>query len=202
MPTAEHLCEDERYGHVRVRSWSGLHAKTQNHPGHGTRGPRPIERGTLVLVEVSRLPQRTRKPQILWLWWKGIDEQDLDLLWRAYVRRFDLEHTFRFLKQNLGWTTPRFRHPEQADRWSWIVVAAYTQLRLARPYVADRRLPWERPAPIRGPTPCRVLRGFPLILVALGTPARAPKPCGRSPGRSKGSRSGRAKRYPAIKKAA
>jgi hypothetical protein len=32
---------------------------------------------------------------------------DLDLLWRSYVRRFDLEHTFRFLKQGMGWTTPR-----------------------------------------------------------------------------------------------
>lgn len=201
-PTAEHRCEDGRYGQVRVRSWSGLHAKTQNHPGHGTRGPRPIERGTLVLVEVSRLPQRTRKPQVLWMWWNGSEELDLDLLWRAYVRRFDLEHTFRFLKQNLGWTTPRFRNPKQADLWSWIIVAAYTQLRLARPYVSDRRLPWERSSPIRGPTPCRVARGFSLVLVALGTPARAPKPCGRSPGRPKGSRSGRAKRYPAIKKAA
>ena len=38
------------------------------------------------------------------------------------------EHTFRFLKQSMGWTTPRVRHPEQADRWSWLVVAAYTQL--------------------------------------------------------------------------
>jgi hypothetical protein len=65
----------------------------------------------------------------------------LDLLWRSYVRRFDLEHTLRFLKQSMGWTTPRVRHPEQADRWSWLVVAAYTQLRLARARVADLRLP-------------------------------------------------------------
>ncbi len=203
-PSAEHACEEERYGHVRVRAWAGLHAKTQNHPGHGTRGPRPIKRGTLLLVEVGRLPQRPRKPQALWLWWHGPRgaTPDLDLLWRAYVRRFDLEHTFRFLKQTLGWTTPRFRHPEQADRWSWLVLAAYTQLRLARPFVADRRLPWERRLPVGRPTPLRVLRGFSALLVALGTPAKAPKPCGRSPGRPKGRRSGRAKRYPALKKAA
>src|SRR5438105_357878 len=31
----------------------------------GARGPRPICRGTLVLVEVSRLPGHTRKPQVL-----------------------------------------------------------------------------------------------------------------------------------------
>ena len=70
---------------------------------------------------------------------------DLDVLWRAYVRRFDLEHTLRFCKQSLGWTTPRVRYPEQADRWTWLVIAAYAQLHLARSWIADRRLPWERP---------------------------------------------------------
>ena len=62
-----------------------------------------------------------------------------DLIWRSYVRRFDLMHTFRFLKQSMGWATPRVRHPEQADRWSWLVVAAYTQLRLTRARVAELR---------------------------------------------------------------
>jgi hypothetical protein len=38
------------------------------------------------------------------------------------------------------------RTPEQADRWTWLVVASYTQLRLARTLVDDHRLPWERPA--------------------------------------------------------
>ena len=92
--------------------------------------------GTLILVEVERLPrgESRREPRVLWLWWHGPEGTvpDLDLIWRSYVRRFDLEHTFRFLKQSMGWTTPRVRHPEQADRWSWLVVAAYTQLRLAR----------------------------------------------------------------------
>jgi hypothetical protein len=128
---------------------------------------------------------------------------DLDLIWRSYVRRFDLEHTFRFLKQNMGWTTPRgVRHPEQADRWSWLVVAAYTQLRLARERVADLRLPWERRYDTGRLTPVRVHRVVSSLLAELGTPAKAPKPCGRSPGRPKGSLSGRAKRYPAIKTAA
>ena len=59
--------------------------------------------------------------------------------WRAYCRRFDLEHTIRFLKQTLGWTTPRVPHPEQADRWTWLVLVAYAQLRLARGIVADAK---------------------------------------------------------------
>jgi hypothetical protein len=202
-PSAEHMVEDEQYGSVRVRAWSGLHPKQQAHPGRGTRKPRPIVRGTVVLVEVSRLPARPYPPQVLWLWWAGPEAAlDLDLLWRAYVRRFDLEHTLRFCKQSLGWTTPRVRHPEQADRWTWLIVAAYTQLRLARPWVADRRLPWERPLDPDKLTPCRVRRALSALLPMIGTPARAPKPCGRSPGRPMGSRSGRAPRYPALKKAA
>jgi len=202
LPSAEHVADDEQYGTVRVRAWAGLHPKQQAHPGRGTRKPRPIVRGTVVLVEVSRLPARPYPPQVLWLWWAGPGEPDLDLLWRSYVRRFDLEHTLRFCKQSLGWTTPRLRHPEQADRWTWLVVAAYAQLRLARPWIADRRLPWERPLAQGQLTPCRVRRALSALLPLVGTPARAPKPCGRSPGRPKGSRSGRAPRYPALKKAA
>ena len=127
-PSEEHHCEDPAYGTVEVRAWANLHPKVQFHENRGTRGPTPIVRGTLVLVEVSRLPRPTRQPPMLWLWWHGVGEPDLELLWRAYVRRFDLEHTFRFFKQTLGWTTPRVRHPEQADRCSWLILATYTQL--------------------------------------------------------------------------
>jgi hypothetical protein len=166
-------------------------------------------RGTLLLVDVSRLPQQIRepprKPQALWLWWQTPDDADsvphLDRAWRAYVRRFDVEHTFRFLKQTLNWTLPRVRHPEQADRWTWLVVLAYTQLRLARPLAADQPLPWQRPQLAGKLTPERVQRAFSTLLVRLPILACAPKPCGRSPGRPKGKRSGRATRYPAITKA-
>ena len=201
-PSAEHAAEDGRYGTVRVRAWADLHPKQQAHPDRGSRRTRPVVRGTLLLVEVQRLPRQTRPPRPLWLWWHGPGAPDLDLLWRAYVRRFDLEHTLRFCKQTLGWTTPRPRHPEQADRWTWLVVAAYTELRLARPYAEDRRLPWERRLPPGKLTPHRVRRAFPQLLVALGSPASPPKPCGRSPGRPSGRLSGRATRHPAVKKAA
>jgi hypothetical protein len=204
QPSTHYTCEDAGYGSVCVRAWTELHPKVQNHEGRGTRGPLPIVVGTLVLVEVERLPrgERRREPRVLWLWWHGEGEPDLELIWRAYVRRFDLEHTFRFLKQTLGWTSPRVRHPEQADRWTWLVLVAYTQLRLARPWVEDLRLPWERRYDPGRQTPVRVRRGVLALLPELGTPAKPPKPCGRSPGRPKGRLSGRAKRYPALKKTA
>jgi hypothetical protein len=203
-PTATLVCQDDQYGTVTVRAWAGLHPKQHNHPGKGTRAPRPIVRGTVIRVQVQRIPARTRPPKVLWLWWAGRGAADLDLAlaWRAYTRRFDLEHTVRFAKHNLGWTTPRPRHPEQADRWTWLVLACYAQLRLAREVVADQRLAWERPRPPGQLSPYRVRRGFPRLWCALGSPASVPKPSGRSPGRPKGHRSGPATRHPAIKKAA
>ncbi|MGH2386864.1 MAG: NF041680 family putative transposase [Chloroflexota bacterium] len=201
-PHLAHQEEDDQYGLVRVRAWRGLHAKPQTHAGSGSYAARPIVSGTIVRVEVSRLPGHARQPQVLWLWWSGSGTPDLALLWRAYVRRFDQEHTFRFLKGTLNWTLPRFRHPVQADRWSWLVLVAYTYLRLARPLVADQRLPWERPLRSALLTPCRVRRAVSSLLACLATPATPPKPCGRSPGRPKGARSGSAPRYPALKRAA
>lgn len=205
-PSMDHECEDTGYGAARVRAWAEMHPKIRAHEGRGSRGPLPIVVGTLILVEVERLPrgERRREPRVLWLWWHGPEgtAPDLDLLWRAYVRRFDLEHTFRFFKQTLGWSAPRVRHSEQADRWTWLILAAYTQLRLARGCVADRRLPWERRYEAGRLTPIRVHRALSTLLGHLGTPAKPPKPCGRSPGRPKGRLSGRAQRYPAIKKSA
>ena len=97
----------------------------------------------------------------------------MDRLWQAYLRRFDLEHTFRMLKQTLGWTRPRLRDPNAADTWTWLVIAAHTQLRLAREQVEDLRRPWERPVEPRRLTPARVRRGFTNIRPTLALPTGA-----------------------------
>src|SRR5689334_11698062 len=87
-----------------------------------------------------------------------------------------LEHTFRLFKQVLGWTAPKIRDPAAADRWTWLIIAAHTRLRLARPLAADLRRPWERPAPPGRLTPARVRRGFRNIRAKTAQPASAPKP--------------------------
>jgi hypothetical protein len=56
----------------------------------------------------------------------GPSPPDLSQIWRFYLARFTLEHTFRLFKQTLGWTTPRVRHPAQADRWTWLLLLAKT----------------------------------------------------------------------------
>lgn len=197
--------QDAACGQVEVRCWSGLHGRVAQGPGKGVgrgRGPdQPLVIGWVIRVTLDRTPNQARPLKPLWLWYAGPTPPDPQLLWRAYVHRFDVEHTLRFCKERLGWDRARVRTPEQMDRWTWVVLAAYTQLRLARRLIADRRLPWERPRPPGKLTPLRVLRGFGDLVWMLGTPASAPKPCGRSPGRPKGSRSGPAPRFPALKAA-
>jgi hypothetical protein len=82
-PTATLATSDDQYGTVSVQAWAGLHPKQQRHPGHGSRGLRPIVRGTVIRVQVERVPAKTRPPKVLWLWWSGPGSLDLDLAWRA-----------------------------------------------------------------------------------------------------------------------
>jgi hypothetical protein len=198
-PIDQWSSDDPGYGHVPLQAWSGLHSLPQQHAQRGTRRPRPLVRGTLIRLQVDRLPRPTKTPEPLWFWWYAPTPPDLAVLWHAYLARFSLEHTFRFFKQTLKWTTPKLRHPEAADRWTWLLILAYVQLRLARDSVADVRLPWQPPLPIERRTPARVRRGFSHLLAHLGSPATVPKPCGRSPGRPKGTHSQPATRFPAIK---
>jgi hypothetical protein len=112
-----------------------------------------------------------------------------------------IEHTLRFGKHTLGWVTPRVRHPAQADRWTWLVLAAYPQLRLTRGWWPTSGCRGSGPDPPAGYRPYGS-GGVSATCVRAGSPASAPKPCGRSPGRPKGRRSGPAPRHPAIKKTA
>ncbi len=146
----------------------------------------------MILLTVERLPSgATANP--VWLWWSHptADTVEVDQAWQAFLRRFDIEHTFRMLKQTLGWTSPKLRDPAAADRWTWLVLAVYTQLRLARGAVADLRRPWERPAPAERLTPARVRRGFRHLRGKSGSPAAAPKPSRPGPGRPPGHRNHR-----------
>ena len=96
-----------------------------------------------------------------------------------------------FCKQQLGWTRPKLRDPAAADRWTWLVIAAYVQLHLARDLADDIRLPWQQPCAPGRLTPSRVRRGYRRIRQDLPVPASAPKPSRPGPGRPKGSKNHR-----------
>ena len=202
-PDAELVTHDPRYGTVRVTAWPRMHQRLIGRGRWASDDVPPIVRGSVIRVEVEHLPKPIgRVKKTLWLWWSGPDTPDLDLCWRAYLRRFDIEHTFRFVKSTLGWTTPSLCTPAQADRWTWLIVAAYTELRLARGLVADIKMPWERPRDPSMLTPSCVRRGFRQLRVRVGTPASPPKSTKPGPGRPRGTHTGPRQRYPAVKKAA
>ncbi|HEY5986802.1 MAG TPA: NF041680 family putative transposase, partial [Streptosporangiaceae bacterium] len=182
-----------RYGNAGARAWPRLHqrlARQRQWKAHP--GPLPAIEGTVILLQVERLPG-SRAPEPLWLWTSrpAATEEEVTRAWQAFLRRFDIEHTFRFLKQVLGWTRPKLRDPAAADRWTWLILACYAQLYLARPLAADLRLPWQQPCPPGRLTPARVRRGFRRIRQNLPVPASAPKPSRPGPGRPPGSKNRR-----------
>jgi hypothetical protein len=193
-PEPEHTTTTEttRYGKAVARSWDRLHPRLTHRTCWLGHDELPVIEGTLVRLEVDHLPG-DRSPDPVWLWSSatGATAPDIDRWWQSYLRRFDLEHTFRLFKQTLGWTRPKLRTPEAADRWTWIVIAAHTQLRLARPLAEDLRRPWEKAAAPGRLTPARVRRGFRNLRALTLHPARAPKPGKPGPGRPPGSKNRR-----------
>jgi hypothetical protein len=177
------------YGTATAQAWDRLHPLlTRRSAWAQHEGPLPVIEGTVIRLRVERLPSGgTAKP--VWLWWSRTNAStaDTDRCWQAFLRRFDIEHTFRLFKQTLGWTAPKLRDPEAADRWTWLLITCHTQLRLARPLAIDLRRPWEKPAPPARLTPARVRRGFRNIHAKTLSPAAAPKPSRPGPGRPPGS---------------
>jgi hypothetical protein len=203
VPDACHRASDRVYGQVRVAAWAGLHPRITRRGRWAGPGPLPVVRGWVIRVEVSTMPKPgPAKASVLWLWWAGPAglAPDLDMAWRAYVHRFDIEHTIRFTKNTLGWAVPAVRTPAQARRWTAVITAALAQLVLARPLAADHRLPWERPRPAHRLTPGRIRRDFPRIRSALPAVAKPRKPCRAGPGRPQGRAGPRAKRQPVTRK--
>jgi hypothetical protein len=182
-----------RYGTAVAAAWERVHPRlTRRAAWLDHDGDLPVIEGTLIRLQVDHLPG-DRDPKPVWLWYSraGAAPGEVDRAWQAFLRRFDLEHTFRLFKQVLGWTAPKIRDPAAADRWTWLVIACHAQLRLARPLAADLRRPWERPAPPGRLTPARVRRGFRNIRAKAAQPAGAPKPGKPGPGRPPGSKNRR-----------
>ena len=160
-PDRQAQLDDVDDGRVTVAVWAGLHAT-----------PAPDTPLTVVRLQVERLPRRQRPPARLSLVWIGGPlPADRRPLWRWYRRRFVVEHGCRCAKHDLGWTTVRPSDPLAADRWTWLVAVACGERWLARPLVADQRLPWDRRLPADRLTPGRVRRAVPALVSGGHGPA-------------------------------
>ncbi len=183
--------EDERYGRVRLERWNGLHER---------KAPALV----YDLVRASIHLERKRSPEAIWLAWLSPPTIPLGIvvtaqtIWSAYVQRWPVEPGVRFRKEKLGWTLPRFQRAETGDTWTYLVALAHWMLYLARPIVEDTPLPWQKPQ--MRLTPQRVRQSLKPIFVLIGSPAREPKPRGKSPGWLKGRSRTPKERHKVVKK--
>lgn len=169
----------------------------------------PMRQHPFTLVKIRWYNQKGevlfQKP--LWLIVMGDRRMELSLLdiYEAYLQRYDLEHFFRFGKQKL--LLDKFQTPddEHEEHWWRLVALAYLQLWATKEMASHLPRPWEQhlPSPVdKQPTPAMVLRDMSRITRSgqIGTPAPAPKPRGKSPGRRKGAKLTPRIRQPVMKK--
>jgi hypothetical protein len=186
------------YGQVTVKTWTYMHQKLSG----TTRGfehvtPTPVVEGTLIVADVAHLRPSRRRGKLC-LFYSG-DRSDLFGLLFTYLRRFDIEHLFRYWKTNAG--IGNF-HPTDAGTYTtWLQVhaAAYTQLLAARLLITHLRLPWET-RPVRSLTPVMVSRQVSPSLSTAWQPPQRAKPGHSGPGSAQGSRRRRRQRFPVIRK--
>jgi len=181
------------YGTAEAMAWGRMHQRLAHRDGwEDHEGELPVIEGTLIRIQAGHLPG-CRDADPVWLWSSraGTTEEEVNRTWQAFLRRFDIEHMFRFFKQVLGWARPKLRDPAAAGRWTWLIIAAYAQLYLARPLAAGIRLPWQQPCPPGRLTPARVRRGYRSLRQDFPVLASAPKPSRPGPGRPAGSKNQR-----------
>lgn len=197
---------DQKLGRIQIRVWHDLHF-------------RAAAKHSISLILVERLNNdgslRVTKP--LWLAWVGNEMPPLSEIWRFYLRRFAVEHWYRFIKQRLHWTLPKLSTPKQCERWSELMPIITWELWLARDIVrparmrrfpavgdwrtrrvADNPLPWQKS--IDKLTPGRVAQAMGGVLAGIATPALSPKTRGKSPGWETGKTRKRRIPYPIVKK--
>ncbi len=145
----------------------------------------------------------------LWLILTGKRRSEISLTdaYDAYRQRFDLEHFFRFGKNRLLMASCQTPETEHEENWWEIAGLAYVNLYTAASLANRLPYPWERwlpdfkePDSAALPSPSMVQRDLPRIIEEIGTPAKLPKPRGKSPGRQSGYSPGKRVSLPVVKK--
>jgi len=146
---------------------------------------------TLVRIVVLDQDEKPIYQHPLWLLVVGERRHELELedIHQTYAQRSDLEHFFRFGKQKL--LLASFQTPEitREENWWQLVHLAYLQLWVTKAMAACIPRPWERSLPIYkngSISPTLVQRNFQHLLSQFGSPAKHPKPRGKSSGRPLG----------------
>lgn len=127
-PVPAYTCENhlDRYGHVHVQAFERMHPKLDTRGGiAGEPGCPVVLEGTVIGINIEH-QAGGRTPKRMWSWVSNPIPENVSEVahwWSMYLRRFDPEHTFRFLNQQLGWAKPKLHDPFAADPgpgWWWL----------------------------------------------------------------------------------
>lgn len=174
--------------HVTLKRWNDLLIR-------GTREFRsaqhPID---AIQVEVKDAQGKEIFKRPLWVALLGNRKAEIELkeAYNVYGSRYDLEHYFRFGKNNLLMDEYQTPEVDYEEAW-WVLCAmAYIQLYHGKELVEAMPNPWERYLPAfqqmaeNIATPTQTQRGFQVLLDFIGTPAAPCVPRGNPKGRKKG----------------
>jgi hypothetical protein len=188
---------------VKIEAWRDMLMTGKRQPVVLPMHTHPFTLLRIVLIDPETNEPAFKRP--LWLIIMGQRRAEVSLLAArtAYDQRYDLEHFFRFGKQNLllnEFQTPKEEHEEA---WWHLVHIAYLQLWVGRHLANSLPRPWERNLPEMQTvviSPTLAQRDWGRIIRQLGTPAQPPKPRGNSTGWPRGCPRKRRERPPVVVK--
>jgi hypothetical protein len=207
MPDDDCQFSHKSYGRVHLQRWNGLLMRPpkSNNDNNNDDNNNNKRREEPLRVDVLRctIHCQAAKPITIWLVFqanglpKSIAENTI-AIWHTFSARSGIEASIKASKQELSWSMPQTLTAEAADRWTHLTDIAFWHLFLARKSPNLLRYPWQKKEiPV---TPRRVKQSMAAILLAVGTPAKAPRLRGKSQGWETGRPRTKKKPIPVIYK--
>jgi len=189
---------------VQLQAWEGMMIRTK-------RGKNMKDK-QFRLCKIQLLDAQTKvvlfkKPLFLGIWGKAEKKLSLEEVFWAYRARFDIEHFFRFGKQNL--LLDSFQTPDESHQEAWlkIVQIAYWMLWLAQGQAQPKSKKWQQYAYkntaaylSRIPSPSQVQQQMQIIICHFDQEPFKPKLKIKGKGRKKGDRQTKRIRHPVRRK--
>jgi hypothetical protein len=186
-----------RFGVVQVAAYENMHQKiARTTAGFAQVKELPVVEGTVLVANVAHLRPSKQRGRMC-LFYSGTRSDLFGLLFE-YLRRFDIEHLFRYLKTNAGIGGFHPVEPTTYTTWLRVHALAYAQLFLARDHIDHVRLPWEKRVP-RVLTPQMVARQVSTLLHRSWYPTEHAKPTHKPPGWPIGKKRARRERFKLIR---
>lgn len=185
---------------VQVQAWRAM--MTRSKRGKNMKD-KPFRLCSIQLLDGKTKAVLFKRPLLLGIWGEREKELSLEQIFLAYRARFDIEHFFRFGKQNL--LLDSFQTPDENHQKAWlkIVQMAYWVLWLAQPQAQPKSKKWQQYAYKNSysylskiPSPSQVQQQMEIIILTSDQSPFLPKHQINGKGRKKGEVQKKRERHP------